>query len=378
MPTPENPFEYIRPLVPAEFHGRSDVVHQLVGTIRARSVAALVGPRRYGKTSLLAHVVDVAANVDAVDAVVVDCYGVASIGDFVVRLERALGSLEGRGRQLARRLLDASELGLSLAPGVGFKARFGSLDAPDPGAALHELLDTLAAVANDRGGLVFVLDEFQDVSAIRGLDATLRTHLQQTRNVAVLFAGSRPSMLRSMFVERARPFYGQAELLDVGPLTPDVCAEIVESGFERTRMDPGPAPELLARASDGHPQRLMFFAHLAWELAVHGATVDQELVARAIDEAHHRTAHEHPAVLDGLDRTHRDTLRAVASWGTPMSRSASRALGLAQPSAQAAVKALIDDGLIERRHGTWRVIDPLLAAWLRRLDHGSTPAPVGR
>jgi hypothetical protein len=274
-----------------------------VRAVRDRQLVVLAGPRRFGKTSLLGQVAATAGQVDALDAVRVDCFGVASVGEFGVRLERSMDGLTGPARKLARRLFAASELGLSIAPGVGFKASFGRKDAPDPTAALHEILATLVAISERRGGLLLVLDEFQDAGHVTGLDAILRTHLQEARRVA--------------------------------------------------------------RAVDGHPQRLMLVAHLLWERVAPGGVARADDVSAALEIARDRTEAEHRAVVESLDRTHRDTLRAVASFSTPYSRVAERALVLGRSSAQAAVAALEAEALLSRDGERWRIVDPLLSDWLR-------------
>lgn len=365
-----NPFEFVRPLLPLEVQGRGAVADQVLRGVRDRRLVALVGPRRHGKTSLLGVVAATAADVDDLETVAVDCFGVASTGEFAVRLEQAMSALAGPARKIARRLLESSELGLSISAGVGFKASFGRRDAPEPLAALHGLLSALVALSERRGGLLVVLDEFQDVARVEGLDAVLRTHLQHAHHIAVLFAGSKPSLLRALFEDRARPFYGQAELVEVGPLGLADAARIVEGLFEQSGRDAGDAGELVARAVRGHPQRLMLVGHLLWELVAEGGTADAESVGAAIEEAQERTAPEHQAVVDGLDRTHRDTLRAVVSYGSPYARAAERTLGL-RGAAQSAVRALEDEALLVRRDGRWSLVDPFLESWLAR----RLPAP---
>lgn len=361
----ENPFEYLRPLPPEAVPGREELVDGLVGAVRARELVAVLGPRRYGKTSILGKVAQIAVEVDVSAAVTVDCFGVASVGEFAVRFERAMGQLSGKVARTVRRLFGAGEVGVSLAPGVGFKATFGRRDAPDPRSALHELLGALVTAGETHGGVLLVLDEFQDVAPIEGLDAILRSHLQHARDVAVLFAGSRPSLLRALFEDRARPFYGQARLVEVGRLDPATAATIVTDAFDSTGKDAGDGGELLASFVDGHPQRLMLCAHVLWDLVDPGTVASTEVVGAAFDKVREMTVLEHRAALDSLDRTHRDALRAVAAFGTPYARVVERTLGLGQGSARSALRALLADGLVEELESGWRVVDPLLADWIR-------------
>lgn len=366
-----NPFEYTRPLRPGQGAERVDLVDRLSLCIRERRLVALVGPRRYGKTTLLAQVSAAGAEVDQLDVVFVDCFGVASVSDFAVRLERAMESLTGPARKAAQRLFARSGLEVSILPGVGFKISAGTAAAPDPVAVLHQLLDGLSRAADARTGLVVVLDEFQDVDGVDNIDSVLRAHLQRAHNIAVLFAGSRPSMLRAMFADQAKPFYGQAEVIEIDPLDAAAATDVIADAFTATGRDAGDAAALIARKLEGHPQRTMLTAHILWEAVPYGAVASLDAATEAIEEAARRTRNEHTALFASMPRTHRDTLRAIALHGSPYSAAGARALGLKKASAQTAVKTLLADGLVDRGAGVvgdrWRVIDPLFAAWLRDL-----------
>lgn len=114
------------------------------------------------------------------------------------------------------------------------------------------------------------LDEFQDLAHVDGLDAILGSHLQHARDVAVLMAGSRPSMVRTLFTDRSRAFYPQAELSDLGLLTTQLARRVVLDGFDATQLDATSVVDRIVRTTQGHPQRLMLLADRVWS-----ATVDR-------------------------------------------------------------------------------------------------------
>ncbi len=70
----------------------------------------------------------------------------------------------------------------------------------------------------------------------------------------------------------------------------------------------------------------------------------------------------------------RKTLGAVADYGAPLDARALRTLSLAKTTAAEAARALQRAGVLERVDGSWRVVDPLLARWIRRQP---TRAPLG-
>ena len=88
-----SPFPYQGPLAPHQVAGRDELIDDLVRRITARRVTALLGPRRYGKTSLLLRV---SAELQEVSTVWVDLYEVTSMADVAVRFDNALSAARAR------------------------------------------------------------------------------------------------------------------------------------------------------------------------------------------------------------------------------------------------------------------------------------------
>ncbi len=366
-----SPFEHVRPLAPEQVSGRDDESAALVRRIRERKIVAVVAPRRFGKTSLVDRALALADEVDPTPwQVSVDLFGLSSAFDLAVRLERSMGRIGGgHARRIADRLA-GSELGLSLAPGVGIKTKLGARTAPDPIQALHELLSSLTDAAASHGGGVLFLDEFQDLAQVEGLDAVLRSHLQRARDVAVLFAGSQPSLMRSLFTDRARAFYAQAELFELGPLTPAAAREVVIDGFDVTGRDGTLIADRVVSVTGGHPQRLMLLADMVWEATAEGATAGDGEFAVGLDAARAATGPEFEAVWRRLPEGSRDVLRSVVRFGSPGARAGERFFELTAGSAATAARRLVADSVLIRNdeggRPQWGFIDPFFADWVDR------------
>ena len=96
-----SPFPYQGPLEPSQVQGRDALLGDLIQRVTARRVTALLGPRRYGKTSLLRRI---AAELTEVNTVWVDLYEVTSMADVAVRFDDALAATTGRFAAAARSL----------------------------------------------------------------------------------------------------------------------------------------------------------------------------------------------------------------------------------------------------------------------------------
>src|SRR4051812_41324891 len=94
-----SPFPYQGPLEPDQVRGRDELVADLVERVTERRVTALIGPRRFGKTSLLRRL---AADLSEVTTLWVDLYEVTSSADVAVRFDDALSRPAGLFAKVAR------------------------------------------------------------------------------------------------------------------------------------------------------------------------------------------------------------------------------------------------------------------------------------
>ena len=359
--TDRSPFPYHGPLRPEQVTGRERLTLDLAQRIADRRLTALVGPRRYGKTSLLKRV---AADLWAVghESVWVDLYQVASMADLAGAIDRGLDAVVGP----LRRRLDSIAATVSLRLGVlGVQLSRGPSRRPDPVLALRSLLDVLVT-AGQRHRLFIVFDEFSGIAGIKGGAGVLRTELQHHfQSLGIVFAGSEPSTMRMLFSEQAQPFFAQADLVEIGPLPDEAVQRIIEDGFDRTGRSAGGITSRIVALADGHPQRAMQLADAVWRRVEPGSTADLRTWEASLAEVRTSVDAGSERIYDLLPAGRQKTLRAVASGGSIYGAAASL-LDLPPGTAQAATRALIGAGFLRRDRSEISVVDPLLADWLRR------------
>lgn len=362
-----SPFIYDGPIPPDQLIGRAHEAETLRAWAKAGRFVALTAPRRYGKTSLIGKVAQDAEKSDKMAVVVADLFDVASMADFVIRLEKAWTKhTPGRLRNAVSKILSGAEVGVSIA-GSGFTVALAERPETDPLPALHTLLglpDKLAGQRNHSRVLV-VFDEFQSLARVDGAEALVRSYAQHQRESAsYLFSGSEPGMLAAAFGERSRPFYGQAETFRLGRLPADELADAVTRGFASTDRHPGDVLPDLIRLAAGHPQRAMLLAHLLWTRVPEGQVADASAWTATVTDAMRRIDAEARAVMTGLTPAERKTLRAVAEYGSPGNSRALRTLDLGKSTARFSAQTLLDEGVLEHEEDTWRLVDPLLQRWI--------------
>src|SRR5262245_57827277 len=366
-----NPFVYSHPIAPDAIIDRDEETNALLASAVGGHFVRLYAPRKYGKTSLLRRVLRDAEREEGMIPILVDLYGVLSIADVAIRFERSYArQLKGKLRARVEEFLQSTGLGLSLGA-LGISARLQLQPRTDPLPALHALLD-LPLRLEEGGGFraLIVLDEFQDVTKVAGMDALLRSHIQFQGEVAsFVFAGSEPGLMRELFEDKERPLYGQAVPMRLERLADADIAAYITDRFRETQRSVGDALNPLIASARGHPQRAMLLAHRLW------AEVEPKASATLSDWANAHAAalaELHPefdAHWRRLSTTAQKALRAVVvGEGSPFRRRVLEQLGLPKSTARASLRTLLADATVEQQGEAYVVVDPLFAEWIRNLQ----------
>ncbi len=365
-----NPFRYQGPVRPERLLGRRAELGALQRAAGDRVALRLAAPRRFGKTSLLdAHVA--AMRETGHRAIRVDFSKVATVADAAARVAAAYAQLPADAARRASRWSTRLGVGGSLA-GLSLSVQPATArpGADEARTALLELLDVPAALHAEDGGLtVICLDEFQDLLvADDGLDGLVRSVIQHHGDAAAyVFAGSQPSLMRSLFTDQERPFYGQARPLELPALPRDETTVEIESALLADGLTVPADLDLLVAFTHGHPQRTMLLAHHLYEILAAGED-PLTAVAAALERAAAETRDAHQALWDGIGRSERLVLIAIADGNAPTGTRISQEHRIARSTLQQAHARLLADQrlLTTGPQGASLLLDPLLADWLRR------------
>lgn len=356
-----SPFPFQGPLAPSEVTGREELRRDLAERLTERRVTALLGPRRYGKTSILRRVTADLADVGPA-TIWIDLYELNSMADLAGAIDHGASRLEGR----VRRLLDSLSGDLSFRIGaLGLELTKSARERPDPVLAVRGLLQKLVEIAQHHD-LVLVFDEFSGIAQVPRAAGLLRTELQHHyRDVAIVFAGSEPSTMRTLFSDQAQPFFAQADLVEIGPLTDAEIERILTDGFAATARKPGVATERIIRFARGHPQRMMQLADAVWRLTEEGGSADLDTWEQALAGVRTSVDNGSERLYALLPPGQQKTLRAIVSGGSPFGTAAD-VLDLPAGTATGAIEALTNLGYLTRTDQRLLVVDPLFADWIRR------------
>lgn len=368
-----NPFRFSGPLPPEDMIDRDPEADELLALAHGGHSFRLVGPRRYGKTTLLRRILG-AAEREGMATVLVDLQDVLSIAEIVVRIERGYDRLKGSIRRHVDNFFRSWNIGVALGGG-GFTAALQRNPYIDAESVLLRLLELPDALFEREGTTsLVVFDEIQDVLAVPGADGKIRSVIQhQTESATYGFAGSAPGVMQQLFADPKRPLLDQAVPKNLAPLPLDDVAGYVTDRFTRSGREVGAALSPLLDFTRGHPQRSMMLAHYLWQRTPRGATADEGTWVTALDQAAADSAPLMRAIWRALTANERRVARALAVVSTPLySEETAAAVGIRRSSIRSALDSLAANADVISEDGRSRLTDPIFELWLQ--SRGLTPA----
>lgn len=376
-----NPFQYGRELAPAELVDREQELHHLERTIANRGKVFLIGPRRYGKTSLL---VAAAARAQAQGVVVlrVDAEKYESLPQLAqALLNAAVSSMEGTLERAAKLLGKAAarlrpELTVDAATGA-FTVTLGASDRKNELPVLADALDAIEQMAleSDRE-VVVMLDEVQQIVIEHGLAAEkqLRATVQRHQRTSYVFAGSATRLLNEMTSDPNRPFYRLGSRIFIDRLPRPALTASLMAGFAGIGEATESACEYLIERAEDVPYNVQRLAYEAWELMRSGqvATLDRAAVDQALELIVKREDAAYTQIWVSLKKNQKKALRLIVESGGArfFSGKAAQSKRVAVSSLQRALEALLERNLVRpvQESGATRYVpvDPFLGVWLQQ------------
>ena len=251
----KNPFNYLQFATGDQFYDRREILADLRSRMLAGPASVvLYGPRRYGKSSLVAMLVD-SLEKAGIPCVTIDVVKVPTIDLFLsvyaTKVYRRLAPVRSGLRKLGgffKNLRPKLDLSPDGSTGFSFEPAGHSIGSE----ALSEVLDLPQRLLSGNRRAVVVLDEFQEVEGLLPDDRferVMRSVIQTHRNVSYIFLGSRHHLLRRMFTDHARPFYKSALAIPLGKPPLDESVAFVRERFASAGLgiEPAAARHLVER-----------------------------------------------------------------------------------------------------------------------------------
>lgn len=372
----ENPFNYLQFATGDQFYDRKEIRKDLLSRfLSGQSNVVLYGPRRYGKSSLVAELVGDLEKA-GIPCVTLDVVKIPSIDLFVsayaTKVYRRLVPVRFEFKELATFLKSLRpKMTLDQTGEAGLS--FDLSDAQIGAEALTEVLDLPQKLLSGKRRAVIVFDEFQEVKDLLpndGFERVMRSAIQSHRNVSYIFLGSRYHILRRMFTDHNRPFYKSAVtiLLDKPPVEESVRF-VVERFASAGKSIAREAAERLVAKIENIPYFIQQLGFETFRLVddAHRKSVTPADVDAAFANLSGFNRDQYEQLMLTLSVSQKKLLIALARERTAEFDDAYRrryALGVSSTVNSAKAK-LMEDGHIEQSGGQYVVADPFFAQFLR-------------
>jgi len=372
-----NPFDRTVIADGAAFCDRQEQLDTLFKHAQSGANVVVFGPRRYGKTSLVRRAQQRFRDESGGITMYADFYRVTSVESIVDRIARGLYQDIAKHKSLIERSKDwlyslrdyrpVMRPDPSASGGIAYSVE--KIASRPPLELLRNVLEDVGRFAERHDKMIFVaLDEFQDVTDLGDpeVEAVMREIIQFQKRVAYVFAGSRRRVLVQMFADRGRPFFHSAHMMEITTLPPeDLKFFIVERFRSQGRICEEDAAQAIIELSQCAPYYAQALGFEAYALEDGDCTPD--IVRRAFERVLESEKNGYEAILRGLSNSQVDVLEALAKKPTesPSGKDFLTRTGLSANGALSALAKLQNLDLVEQgRKKRWRLVDPVLAAWL--------------
>ena len=385
MPSATNPFVFGRVLTEGELVDRVDELATVRRNLLRDGRLFVVGPRRFGKTSLLTAATEVVQR-EGTPVVLVNAERYTSLDALAGAIVAAAGEL--LTPNVRERFANVARWFSGLKPQVeydpitdGLKVSVAPRERVPAAQSLAEALDALDALAGQRGQrLGIVIDEFQVVSEFGGLGAErqLRAAVQTHRHLSYVFAGSQTRLLLAMIAEHGRPFYRLGEVLYLGPVPRPAFETFLREGFREAKWAPEALAHVFAVCEDV-PYNIQRLGARLYDRLADGATeIDVDAVEAALDQLERSLHATFLATYLTLTTTQRRVLAGMATLPDLSGEvaAASRRIGVAASTYRTARERFLRADLLHERfegqqeRRRYAFVDPFFRRWLRGFVRG--------
>jgi len=385
-----NPFEFGRELGSHELVDRETEVASVIQTVLQGSKLFLIGPRRFGKTSILKVAEErlleqgaIVLRFDAESYPTLDEFATALVAGAARALKGTVEKVGNQIRSYFSRLRPDVSFNVT-QEGWSIKLSADSTAGEDGHVTLLvEALNGLEALSRAQAKqqpVGLVIDEFQTIIQLGGRQAEsqIRAAIQRHRHTGYVFAGSKTRMLTAMTMDAARPFYRLGSVVFLRSVPAKDFENFLVSKFRASGFrvaDESVVRRILAISEDV-PYNIQQLAHACWnQLRNRPLKPPPALTDQVVDESVDLLVRQHDPFYTQLWSSltsiqQRTLLAVIQEQGEKLSsQKVSAFVGRGISTVQKSLDALADKDILradEQEGGVrMRFEDPLFAQWIR-------------
>jgi AAA+ ATPase superfamily predicted ATPase len=372
-PTLINPFLLTGYEGPEYFCDRETETKKITeALINGRNIT-LISPRRMGKTGLIHHVFHTLQEQQNSICFYLDIYHTHSLADFVqLFAETIIGSLDTKSQKIIAKVFSffkSIRLTLTTDNLTGNPQMTFNLSPDKMEDSLKEIFDYLV----DSGKVCYIaIDEFQQITNYpeKGIEALLRSYIQQLTYVHFIFSGSQKHVMENLFTSASRPFYQSTQLLQLKEIDLTDYQSFVINLFKKGKKTiTTDAIDWAYRVINGHTWYMQVLFNRMYSL--HDTTIDVIQAEKVLTETLDENEVTYLTYCNLITKIQLALLKAIAKEGTIAEPTSSAFIGKynlgAASTVKASLKSLLGKELLFENRGTYFIYDRFFSLWLRKI-----------
>lgn len=332
------------------------------------------GSRRLGKTMLIREVQMHLAQ-EGFLVVFCDLFGVVTIEDISARICRSLFEVTHKQDPLYKKAIRAlSTFRPTMRPSSdGMEFSF-SVEKTSSDIGIDVLEQTFSDLATflerSQENVHIVFDEFQEIVEVEKgvqIQGVMRKHIQNM-SASFFFVGSRKRVLTQMFHDRSKPFFQSTFDYDLGALPGKDCISYIMERFEfGGKKIKERQAETVCKLVSGNPYYMQKLSYILFD-ACKSIIDNDDYVYKAFEGLLDAEKGYFEANMDSLTPRQKSLMKALSNQRTQniYSHDYIKKYNLGSVGGiQQSVDTLSKNDLITKENKTWKVVDPVMEAWLR-------------
>lgn len=332
------------------------------------------GSRRLGKTMLIRQVQRQLA-AEGYLVVFCDLFGVVSVEDISARICRSIFEITHKHEALHKKAIRAlSTFRPTMRPssdGLEFSFSVEKTSSDIGIDVLEQTFSDLAAfLERSQEKIHIVFDEFQEITEVEKgvqIQGVMRKHIQ-TMSASFFFVGSRKRVLSQMFHDRSKPFFQSTFNYELGALPEHDCTQYIMERFNFGGKQINKSEsEIVCNLVSGNPYYMQKICYILFD-SIKDNIASEDQIYQAFNSLLDSEKGYFEANMESLTPRQKSLMKALANERTQniyakdyIKKHNLGSIGGIQQS----VDTLLKDDFITKENSTWKIVDPVMEAWLK-------------
>lgn len=371
----ENPFQYGGVVRGPFFADREAELAELAREMASLEKVFLASPRRYGKTSLLANLLD-RLQEEGFATAYLDLNAYPDLRLFAAGFAQVTSkALETSTDKLIKLFSGLQRLRPRVTAGMDGEISAGLEISPGEKEAIPALIEGMrqaeGLARRKKTKLIVVIDEFSDLEKLDGrtVEKAFRSEVQQQAAIGYIFSGSEESVMLSMVRDRSRAFYRLGRIMQLGPIDRTAYLDFIYGWFRKGDyvLEKEDLTAILDAGGDV-PYNVQRLCHVLWDLAQPGVKVTPQRIQQLPFIVAKQESPHFEVLWHGASAQQRALLFALSRepGAKPFSKDFQLTHGIGPSSSiKASLDSLVKKAILYRtKEGAYEFSDVFMQHWI--------------